>query len=343
MSEIICVQSDLDVLGNFSFGQFTDFPPNPRIGSAVIVNRILHVYMEMGGVQSWYPLTQHTSSYIHTQGVPSQTWTVSHNLGTSNLWTQVKDNTGNILIVNKQDVDLNTFTLHFTTPTIGTCVVAAPEAVNVPTVKATVFEIGSGEVVLDSSGVRVNGDYLATTLALQSKADLVGGKVPVAQLPDLASTEALQSKADLVGGKVPVAQLPDLTTKADLVGGRVPLNQLPTDLNYISQLWPNIPFFSRSKGIASIDVQISVDSGFVLSVTLRNGTALLLKLDFNINRENVVNTLGLVFTGLPARVLFFKTTRQVAYLLAQQTGTDYKINYWRRNGISQPITLTYTG
>ena len=318
MSEIICVQSDLDVLGNFSFGQFTDFPPNPRIGSAVIVNRILHVYMEMGGVQSWYPLTQHTSSYIHTQGVPSQTWTVSHNLGTSNLWTQVKDNTGNILIVNKQDVDLNTFTLHFTTPTIGTCVVAAPEAVNVPTVKATVFEIGNGDVILDSSGVRVNDDYLVTTLALQSKADLVGGKVPVAQLPDL-------------------------TTKADLVGGRVPLNQLPTDLNYISQLWPKIPFFSRSKGIASIDVQISVDSGFVLSVTLRNGTALLLKLDFNINRENVVNTLGLVFTGLPARVLFFKTTRQVAYLLAQQTGTDYKINYWRRNGISQPITLTYTG
>jgi len=184
MSETIFVQADLDVQGNFSFGQFTDFPPNPRIGSAVIVDRVLYVYMEMGGAQSWYPLSHHTNSYIHTQGLPSATWTVNHNLGTANLWIQVKDSTGNLLIVSKQDVDTNSFTLHFTVPTTGTCVVAAPDAVNVPTVKATSFEIGNGDVILDSSGVRVSGNYLVTTPALATKADLVDGKVPLSQLPD---------------------------------------------------------------------------------------------------------------------------------------------------------------
>ena len=66
---------------------------------------------------------------------------------------------------------------------------------------------------------------------LPSKADLVDGKVPLEQLPDL--TSELTSKADLVEGKVPIEQLPemDLTdefaAKADLVEGKVPLEQLP--------------------------------------------------------------------------------------------------------------------
>lgn len=198
MSEAIYVQGDLDVLGSVSFGQFTDFPPNPRMGSAALVNRILYVYMEMGGVQSWYPLTQHTSSYIHTQGLPSQTWTVNHNLATTSLWIQVKDHTGNILIVSKQDVNVNTFTLHFTSPVTGTCVVVAPSSVNVPTVKATVFEIGNGDVVLDSSGVRVNNVYLAPTTALAAKADLVDGKVPLSQLPDNLGTSSSASPRSMV-------------------------------------------------------------------------------------------------------------------------------------------------
>ena len=81
---------------------------------------------------------------------------------------------------------------------------------------------------------------------ITTKADLVSGKVPVSELPNLdpsqinGLTTTLAAKADLVSGVVPVAQLPTniaqsqitglpaaLAAKADLVSGTVPLSELP--------------------------------------------------------------------------------------------------------------------
>lgn len=58
----------------------------------------------------------------------------------------------------------NAVYLHFTAPATGTCVVVAPDSINVPEVKASSIRVGNNEeVVIDSSGVRVNNQYLATT------------------------------------------------------------------------------------------------------------------------------------------------------------------------------------
>jgi hypothetical protein len=110
-------------------------------------------------------------------------------------------------------------------------------------------------------GTKANSSDLATTnsnvaainTALSSKADLVGGFVPVTQLPSLAQSKviglatSLTAKADLVSGTVPLSEIPTnipttsvfdasksqplsttLGAKADLVGGVVPLSQIPT-------------------------------------------------------------------------------------------------------------------
>lgn len=54
-----------------------------------------------------------------------------------------------------------------------------------------------------------------------AKADLIDGKVPTEQLPDL--TDEFDAKADLVEGKVPLEQLPDLTGATQIhVGTSVP-------------------------------------------------------------------------------------------------------------------------
>lgn len=118
---------------------------------------------------------------------------------------------------------------------------AAAPASQVNTLSATVATLAT----------QVSVANLSTQLAsLQNgqatKADLVGGLVPLNELPNLPISQttglqtALNGKADLSGGTVPLAQLPSYPTskvtnldaslalKADLVGGLVPTSQLPT-------------------------------------------------------------------------------------------------------------------
>lgn len=190
MNAVVQVNADLDVAGTVSVGQFSEFPANPRLGTGAIINKILYFYMELGGMTTWYPFSHFTSSYVHVQGVANATWTVTHNLGTENVWIQVKDESGNILMVSKHDLSPNQFQLLFTAPATGTVLVVAPEAVNVPEVHASSMTIGTNAVVIDSSGVRVNGEYLIGSSAIIFKADLVNGKVPVNQLPVIPFVKA---------------------------------------------------------------------------------------------------------------------------------------------------------
>lgn len=113
----------------------------------------------------------------------------------------------------------------------------------------------ANQVDLDTTNTnltaKANQSSLNTTntnvTALQAgKADLVGGHVPLAQVPSLPTSQvsglvgALAAKADLSGGFLVLAQVPSgiptskvsgldasLALKADLVGGTVPTNQMP--------------------------------------------------------------------------------------------------------------------
>lgn len=164
MSESVQFNADLSLYGAMVFAQqVTEFPIEPSIGTFVLKDQCLYGYIRIGGLETWYPFASKTNSYIHTQALPALSWTVNHGLGSQDIWHQVKDAQGRIITVGATHVNDNTFTLHFTTAITGTCVVVAPTTIDVPQIKATNISIGAGgEVVIDASGVTVNGERVLT-------------------------------------------------------------------------------------------------------------------------------------------------------------------------------------
>jgi len=181
------VLNDLSLVGALVFGtDNADFPANPAIGTFVIKNKNLYGYVKIGDLETWYPFSHKTNSYIHTQGANSLTWTVNHSLGTSNVWIQVLDTNGNIVSVNKQTIDSNSFRLNFTESVRGTVVVVAPDSIDVPAVKATSISVGTG-VTIDTSGVYVNGNPVLTNASITAQInDAVAAVVGAA--PDALNT-----------------------------------------------------------------------------------------------------------------------------------------------------------
>ena len=158
------VHANLKVAGNVILAShLTAFPENPEVGTMVIKDQSLYAYIKIGGLTTWYPLSSRTRSYIHTQGLPSTTWTVTHNLGSTDIWSQVKDSTNTITNPKITAVDVNTVSVQFTSAETGTVLIVVPDDINVPQVSASVITVGNENVLIDSSGVRVNGSYVLTS------------------------------------------------------------------------------------------------------------------------------------------------------------------------------------
>lgn len=146
------------------------FPAYPKIGTIMIKDKCLFAYIKVGDLETWYPFASKTNSYIHSQGLDSSTWVVTHNLNSTNLWIQVKDQTGNILSVGKQDIDANSFRLTFTSAVRGTVMVVAPDTVDVPLLKASLIQVGQA-VEINTSGVYINGSPALTGASIQPQID----------------------------------------------------------------------------------------------------------------------------------------------------------------------------
>jgi hypothetical protein len=146
------------------------FPANPKIGTIMIKDKCLFAYIKVGDLETWYPFASKTNSYIHTQGLDSSTWVVYHGLNSTNLWIQVKDQTGNILSVGKQDIDANSFRLTFTSAARGTVMVVAPDTVDVPLLKASLIQVGQN-VEINTAGVYINGSPALTAANIQGQID----------------------------------------------------------------------------------------------------------------------------------------------------------------------------
>lgn len=149
----------------------TDFPPNPAIGTFVVKDQCLYGYIKIGGLTTWYPFASKTNSYIHSQGIASTQWIIQHNLGTTNVWTQVKDTQGRIIQALVEPVDENTLRVTFTEAVAGTAVIVAPDSINVPQVEASLIDVGSGKVIIDTSGIRIDGEYVLTSGNIQFYAE----------------------------------------------------------------------------------------------------------------------------------------------------------------------------
>ena len=158
------IHNDLALYGSMTLSvNETNFPENPAIGTLIIKGNCLYAYISVGGYTTWYPFAAKTNSYIHSQGIPGTTWTITHNLNTLNTWTQIKDADGNVIVAAIENVNPNVITVTFTTPIAGTAIVVAPTSIDVPEMKASVISAGNGFVVIDADGVRINGQNVVTS------------------------------------------------------------------------------------------------------------------------------------------------------------------------------------
>ena len=158
-----------------------DFPLNPSIGTFVVKNQCLYGYIKIGGMETWYPFASKTNSYIHSQGLASLQWVVQHNLGTTDVWTQIKDSFGNIVQAGITIIDENTIHVNFTQEAIGTVIVVAPDSIDVPQIKATMIEVAGGAIVIDNTGVLINGSYALTAASMEVVAQTIAEQVVAEQ------------------------------------------------------------------------------------------------------------------------------------------------------------------
>ena len=162
------VLNDLSLVGAMVFEtDNADWPSNPAIGTMILKNQVLYAYIAVGGMETWYPFSTPTNSYIHTQGLASTTWVVNHGLGTTNVWFQIKDTNGNVVIAGKEDINDNSFRLRFTSAIAGTVMVVAPDTIDVPAVRATMIDVGS--VQIRSDNISINGNNVLTSASITTQ------------------------------------------------------------------------------------------------------------------------------------------------------------------------------
>lgn len=166
------ILSDVNVDGSIILiHDYPDFPLNPKVGQFCLVNKQAYFYLVFQGVETWYPFAAKPNYYLHTQALPALTWTVNHNLGTNNLFVQIRNSAGNLVTASMVPSTVNSFQVQFTSALSGTLMVLSPADIDVPVVQASYMSIANGAVVLDSSGVKINGTYALTEAAVALKAD----------------------------------------------------------------------------------------------------------------------------------------------------------------------------
>jgi precorrin isomerase len=162
------VLNDLSLVGAIVFeNDNADWPSNPAIGTMILKDQVLYAYIAVGGMETWYPFSTPTNSYVHTQGLASTTWVVNHGLGTANVWFQVKDANGNVVIAGKEDINSNSFRLSFTSAITGTVMVVAPDTIDVPAVRATMIDVGT--VQIRSDNISINGNNVLTSASITTQ------------------------------------------------------------------------------------------------------------------------------------------------------------------------------
>ena len=147
----------------------TEFPANPEIGTLIIKGNCLYAYISVGGYTTWYPFASKTNSYIHSQGIASNTWTITHNLNSTETWTQIKDQYGYVVMASVENTSANVITVSFTTPTVGTAIIVTPSTLDVPEMKASVISAGNGTVVIDADGIRIAGQNVLTSANISTE------------------------------------------------------------------------------------------------------------------------------------------------------------------------------
>lgn len=125
------------------------FPSSPSEGTTVFKEHILYIYATLNGLTTWYPLTNIRDSYVHVQGSPALTWTITHNLNSDDFIYLVYDNTGEIVqLVSPTNISVSSFDLEFTEATSGKCIVFVSSESQVQVVMSDIFEKTGNDITI---------------------------------------------------------------------------------------------------------------------------------------------------------------------------------------------------
>lgn len=191
----IQILHDVAIHGGIQFLDAKEsFPENPSIGTMVLKGTAIYAYIAIGGLETWYPFANRTNSYVHVQGLPNTTWTINHQLHTTDVWVQVKDSNGRIVNATVTATNEDTVTINFTAAITGTAVIVAPDSINVPEIKASLISVGPN-VTINTSGVLINGSYALTAANIdQQIADAVSVEATARQSADSTLTLNLNNE-----------------------------------------------------------------------------------------------------------------------------------------------------
>lgn len=172
MSKTISMHGDLRLVGALVLNNVDNvFPESPKKGTILIKGTDLYAYIDVKGVETWYPIIRGTTStYVKEETNPSNFLIVNHQLNSTDIWFQFKDSTG--AVIEPQVVDYtnsNSFTATFVQPFQGTIVVVASSVIDVQSIKTDLVNLGSNTIIT-SDGMTINGvDVLAPVSGVNIK------------------------------------------------------------------------------------------------------------------------------------------------------------------------------
>jgi len=244
-------QPQLSVLGNLRIAgalimdqNNTTFPTPAKQGMLVIKDLDLYAYLTIGGVQVWYPVVQQqlsAATYVHTQSTPSNLWTVHHNLNTplSNIWYQVQDISNEIVgPASVTEINNNSFTIAFTTPIVGTCIM-----------------VGTEQVILDNA---IIGDGTATKINhyANQRLDFIAGSGISIAFDDSAKSITINGGA-LQSAITALAAATDTTTT----------NVLPLTYGDITTNLLNTTSLAVNQVIDSFDIAVYRSAKYMVQIS----------------------------------------------------------------------------
>ena len=202
------VLNDLELSGGLTFAKnLSGFPENPKPRTLVVKGGVPYLYTELvdgSGYFSWTPIGYRQGAYVHSQGVASSQWTVSHNFNTVNFGYFVYDANHKLVVANVNIVDANTIQIELSEAITGTAVIFSTESIFAGVLSAST-EVSLGNITLrDASGVlTVNNNAVAMKAALDAEtaARTAADSAMSARIDDVVSNidpAALDSLAEVV-------------------------------------------------------------------------------------------------------------------------------------------------
>ena len=192
----IRVLGGLELASTLSYStDYTDFPADPKPRTLIVKEGMAYLYSELvvgSGYFTWTPIGLKQTAYLHSQGVASTTWTVTHNFGTQNFAYFVYDNDHNLVVANITIVDNNTVEINLSEAITGTAVFFSIQHVSAPNVVAVDSVTINTMTLRDASGVlTVNNNSVAMEESVASRLALVYTKTQA----DAATASAVSAEA----------------------------------------------------------------------------------------------------------------------------------------------------